>query len=63
VVHLLEHLAPHILIQRLVSEAHPDLLLAPEWLRHKSSVIQDIEQELEALDTWQGKAIRVDLRT
>jgi radical SAM protein (TIGR01212 family) len=63
VAHLLGHLAPHILIQRLVSEAHPDLLLAPEWLKHKSSVIRDIEQELEALDTWQGKAVGTDLQT
>jgi len=63
VVHLLEHLAPHILIQRLVSEAHPDLLLAPEWLRHKSSVIRDIEQELEAQDAWQGKAVGAEFRT
>ncbi len=63
VVHLLEHLAPHILIQRLVSDTHPDLLLAPEWLKHKSSVIQDIERELEVRDTWQGKVVGAEVRT
>lgn len=57
VVHLLEHLDPGILIQRLVSEAHRDLLIAPEWLRDKSSVIRAIEQELERRDTWQGRAL------
>jgi len=54
-VHFLEHLSPKVVIQRLVSEAHPDLLIAPLWLKNKSQVIQEIETELEAQDTWQGK--------
>ena len=57
VVHLLEHLDPAILVQRLVSEAHRDILVAPEWLRDKSAVIRAIEQALELRDTWQGKAL------
>jgi len=51
----LEHLSPEVIIQRLVSEAHPDLLIAPEWLKNKSQVIQEIEEELENQDTRQGK--------
>jgi len=54
-VHFLEHLSPEVVIQRLVSEAHPDLLIAPLWLKKKSQVIQEIEIELKAQDTWQGK--------
>ncbi|MFO7981542.1 MAG: TIGR01212 family radical SAM protein [Candidatus Aminicenantes bacterium] len=54
-VHFLEHLSPAVIIQRLVSEAHPDLLIAPEWLKNKSQVIAEIETELQAKDTWQGK--------
>ncbi|MFW6140619.1 MAG: TIGR01212 family radical SAM protein [Acidobacteriota bacterium] len=54
-VHFLEHLSPNVIIQRLVSEAHPDLLIAPEWLKNKSQVIQEIQAELQAKDTWQGK--------
>ncbi|MBD3414269.1 MAG: TIGR01212 family radical SAM protein [Candidatus Aminicenantes bacterium] len=54
-VNFLEHLSPDVIIQRLVSEAHPDLLIAPEWLKDKSQVIQEIEQELEVQKTWQGK--------
>jgi uncharacterized protein len=54
-VHFLEHLSPAVIIQRLVSEAHPDLLIAPEWLKNKSQVIQEIEKELEHKNTWQGK--------
>jgi len=54
-VNFLEHLSPDVIIQRLVSEAHPDLLIAPEWLKNKSQVIKKIEAELQAKDTWQGK--------
>ncbi len=57
VVHLLERLQPRILIQRLVSEAHADILVAPEWLKNKSAVILNIEETLEARDTYQGKAL------
>ena len=57
VVHLLERLRPRILVQRLVSEAHADILVAPEWLRFKSATIQEIEKTLEDLDTFQGKAL------
>jgi uncharacterized protein len=54
-VNFLEHLSPDVIIQRMVSEAHPDILIAPEWIKNKSQVTQEIEQELEAQDTWQGK--------
>lgn len=54
-VRILENLAPSILIQRLVSEAHSDILTAPEWLKNKSLVIQEIEKELERQATFQGK--------
>ncbi|MGB2905525.1 MAG: TIGR01212 family radical SAM protein [Candidatus Aminicenantaceae bacterium] len=54
VIHLLEHLAPDILVQRLVSEAHRDILVAPDWLIDKSSVIREIEDALEARNTHQG---------
>ncbi len=54
-VHFLEHLSPDVVMQRLVSEAHTDLLIAPEWLKNKSEVIREIEKELEVSDTWQGK--------
>lgn len=55
VVKVLENQAPDILIQRLVSEAHSDTLIAPDWLRNKFQVIQDIEDELEKQDTFQGR--------
>ncbi len=57
VVHLLEWMHPRILVQRLVSEAHADILVAPEWLRNKSAIIQSIEKKLAAIDTYQGKRL------
>lgn len=57
VIHVLENLSTKIIIQRLVSEAHSDVLVAPEWLRDKTAIIQTIEQELQNQNTWQGKAL------
>jgi len=54
VVSLLEHLSPDVLVQRLTSGAHPDILVAPDWLADKSGIIQSIEEELEKRNTWQG---------
>ncbi len=55
IVMLLENLAPEVLIQRLTSDAAPDILVAPGWLADKSRVIREIEAALEEQDTWQGK--------
>ena len=57
-VRILENLAPDIVIQRLVSEAHNDILIAPAWLKNKSETVRLIESELEKHDTWQGKEYR-----
>jgi radical SAM protein (TIGR01212 family) len=57
VVHLLEHLDPGILVQRLVSEAHRDILVAPDWLKDKSAVIREIEDTMEARHSRQGTAL------
>lgn len=54
-VRLLEHLSPSILIQRLVSEAHPEILVAPEWLKRKSDVIHAVENRLADMNTFQGR--------
>lgn len=59
-VRVLEYLAPDIIIQRLVSEAHRDILIAPQWLKNKSETVRLIEAELERQDTWQGKRYRLD---
>jgi radical SAM superfamily enzyme len=44
-------------VQRLVSEAHRDILVAPEWLKDKSAIIREIEDTLESRSTRQGAAL------
>jgi len=55
VIMMLELLSPAIVIQRLVSEAHPSQLIAPDWLKDKSGIIRDIERRLEEKKTFQGR--------
>lgn len=57
VVHLLERMHPRILVQRLVSEAHTDILVAPKWLKNKFAIIRNIEKTLETKKTFQGIAL------
>ena len=55
VVKFIENLSPNILIQRLVSEADSDILIAPDWLANKFRIIDAIDKEIENQDTLQGK--------
>lgn len=50
----LERLSPEILIHRLVGEARAGDLIAPEWSRHKTRVLQLITEELRRRGTRQG---------
>lgn len=51
----LELLPPTTVVCRLTGDGAPDSLLAPEWSRKKVSVINDIDKELYARDSFQGK--------
>jgi len=51
---LLENIRPDIVIMRLVSDANRDVLIAPNWINNKLSVINHIEKELSARGTCQG---------
>ncbi|AUS04451.1 TIGR01212 family radical SAM protein [Pseudotamlana carrageenivorans] len=49
-------LRPDIIIERFVSEAPKDLLIAPNWHGLKNfEVVDKIDKKLTALNTWQGK--------
>jgi uncharacterized protein len=54
-VPFLEHLPAGMEIHRLVGEARPSILIAPAFTANKNHTLQRIRQELEALDTWQGR--------
>jgi len=54
VVDFLELLPPGFVIHRLTGDPHPGELLAPEWCRDKSRVLQAIKTEFARRDTRQG---------
>lgn len=54
----LEHLAPHIIIHRLVGDAPRERYIAPEWCMQKSEALRQIEEELERRNSYQGSRVR-----
>ncbi|WP_166963455.1 TIGR01212 family radical SAM protein [Yeosuana marina] len=54
-------LRPDIIIERFISEAPLDLLIAPNWNGLKNfEVVDKIDQELLKRNTWQGKYFKYD---
>lgn len=53
-VPFLEHLPASVELHRLVGEARPPALVAPEFTAHKSRTLQQIDAELERLTVQQG---------
>jgi len=51
----IERLNPSIALERFVSEAPSDLLIAPKWGLKNYAVVHKIEKELKQRDSWQGK--------
>ena len=54
----LEHLAPEIIIHRLVGDAPRSRYVAPEWCLNKSEALQAIDAELERRNSWQGSRLK-----
>ena len=55
VVHYLELLNPRIIVERFVSEAPDELLVAPRWGLKNFEFTAKLEKLLEDRDTWQGR--------
>ncbi|GAK60339.1 hypothetical protein U27_00230 [Candidatus Vecturithrix granuli] len=53
----LEHLAPQMIIHRLVGDAPRERYIAPEWCMQKSDVLRQIEKELERRNSFQGSRV------
>ena len=53
----LENLRSDCVIFRLASDARKEVLVAPEWITGKSRVIKEIEEELEARGSAQGRYV------
>lgn len=55
VVHMIERMNPKTVLHRITGETEKEQLVAPEWVRHKTSFFTAFERELEKRNTWQGK--------
>jgi uncharacterized protein len=55
VVDFMERTAPHIVFQRLFATAPDDILIAPAWGKNRHQILNDIEKNLAARDTVQGR--------
>ena len=58
VVDYLELLNPKIIVERFVSQAPPQLLIAPGWGLKNFEFADRVEKILEERDTWQGKKFK-----
>jgi len=52
---LLPLLDPQVVVHRVVAQALPDLLLAPEWMRAPAGFREALDSRLAARDIWQGR--------
>lgn len=59
----LERLPSRMVIQRLTGEAPSEVLVAPDWCRHKQKVVQAIHVELERRGTFQGVYFKARVST
>lgn len=48
-------LPENVVIHRVQGDAHPNLIVAPEWAKSKWEIIKAVQKALEELDIWQGK--------
>ena len=55
VVKALTFLPPDTVIARLTGDGAPDVLLAPDWSRKKTAVVNDVDKLLYQQNSYQGK--------
>lgn len=55
VVDYLELLNPAIIVERFISQAPADLLIAPKWGLKNFEFVAKVEKRLQERDTWQGR--------
>ena len=49
--------AVHPVIQRLTGDGAGEALIAPEWTKKKTIVLNEIDKRMANLNTWQGKLV------
>lgn len=55
VIDYLEILNPEIIVERFISQAPPEMLIAPRWGLKNFEFIAKVEKRLNERNTWQGK--------
>jgi len=53
-IDILTHLNPNLIIHRIVGDSPKDILIAPEWNKHKLFVIHEFERRFKARNLYQG---------
>lgn len=53
--YVLTHISPKIIIHKLSGDAPKDLLVAPEWNKHKKWIINGIDKYMKINNLYQGK--------
>ncbi len=59
VVDYLELLNPKIIVERFISQAPPEMLIAPKWGLKNFEFVAKVEKRLAERDTWQGRNFNV----
>jgi len=60
VVDYLELLNPEIIIERFISQAPSEMLIAPKWGLKNFEFVAKVEKRLQERDTWQGRLFERD---
>jgi len=60
VVDYLELLNPEIIIERFISQAPSEMLIAPKWGLKNFEFVAKVEKRLKERDTWQGRLFERD---
>jgi len=60
IVDYLELLNPKIIVERFISQAPPELLIAPKWGLKNFEFVGKVEKRLKERDTWQGRLFQPD---
>ena len=53
--YILTHINPNIVIHKISGDAPKNLLLAPEWNKHKKWIMNGLDKYLKENDLYQGK--------
>ncbi|MEW6586220.1 MAG: TIGR01212 family radical SAM protein [Nitrospirota bacterium] len=58
VCEFIERLSPHVVLQRLFATAPESILVAPLWGKSRREILNDVEDRLEMLNTFQGRKMK-----